>query len=72
MKNINKEQIENIFIKSAQNNLTDLQNQVIEALNQLPEQQENPLAYAIVASTIAQSNIMSAIKEILNELLIED
>lgn len=72
MKNINKEQIENIFIKSAQNNLTDLQNQVIEALNQLPEQQKNPLAYAVVASTIAQSNIMSAMKEILNELFVED
>lgn len=72
MKEITKEQIEDIFYKSMQNNLTDIQNQVIETLNQLPEQQENPLAYAVVASSIAQSNVMSAMKEILCELLFED
>lgn len=72
MKNISKEQIESIFIKSTQNNLLNLQKQIIETLEQFPEHQENPLAYAIIASTIAQSNVMLAMKEILNELLVEN
>lgn len=72
MRSISKEQIETIFIKSTQNNLLNIQEQVIETLEQFPEHQDNPLTYAIIASTIAQSNVMLAMKEILNELLVED
>lgn len=66
-----REQIDKIFETAAKNQLLNLHNQLINAMNE-SDQKENPVALAIMAASIAQGNVMSALKEICYELIVED
>ena len=72
MGNITKEKIDDIIQEAANNNLLDIKNQFASAMEELPEQKDNPVAYAIIAASIAQGNVMAAMKEICYKLLLEN
>lgn len=72
MGDITKEKIDDIFLEAVNNNLLDIKNQFASAMEELPEQKDNPVAYAIIAASFAQGNVMAAMKEICYKLLLEN
>jgi len=62
--NITKEKIDDIFMTATKHNLLDLENQLINALEEISELKDNPIAREILAASIAQGNIMAALKEV--------
>lgn len=71
MKNISKEKIDKVISEAINNNCLDLQNQFTEALEKIPEQKENPIARELVVVSIAQGNVMNAMKEVLYDLFLD-
>lgn len=69
--NITKEKIDEIFLKSIENNLLDITNQFLNVLDANPNMQNNPLEREVLAISIAQGNIMAALKEVCYKLLLE-
>ena len=72
MGDITKEKIDDIFLEAVNNNLLDIKNLFASAMEELPEQKDNPVAYAIIAASFAQGNVMAAMKEICYKLLLEN
>lgn len=70
--NITKEKIDEIFLKSIENNLLDITNQFLNVLDANPNMQNNPLEREVLAISIAQGNIMAALKEVCYKLLLEN
>ena len=70
--NITKEKIDEIFLKSIENNLLDITNQFLNVLVANPNMQNNPLEREVLAISIAQGNIMAALKEVCYKLLLEN
>lgn len=69
--NITEECIDKAVLNASKNNITDIVNQFADAMEQLPEQKNTPLAYATIAAHIAQMSVMTAVKEVLYELFTE-
>ncbi len=70
--NITREKIDEIFLSAAENNLLDITNQFLNVLDTNPNMQNNPLEREILAISIAQGNIMAALKEVCYKLLLEN
>lgn len=70
--NITKEIIDEVVLNASKNNLLDIISQVDDAMNQIPEFKQNPLAYSIMAVSIAQGNIMATLKEVLYKLFADE
>lgn len=70
--NITKERIDEVFIQATENHLINIKNDFIEAMNQIPEFKNNPAAREVIAASIAQGNVMAAVKEIFYELLTDE
>lgn len=70
--NITKERIDEVFIKATENHLINIKNDFVEAMNQIPEFKNNPAAREVIAASIAQGNVMAAVKEIFYELLTDE
>ena len=75
--NISKERIDEVFEIAAKNHFGNIENDFITAINQIPEyvnrteELEHAVAREIIAASIAQSNVLAAIKEVFYELLIK-
>ena len=70
--NITREKIDEIFLSAAENNLLDITNQFLNVLDTNSNMQNNPLEREILAISIAQGNIMAALKEVCYKLLLEN
>ena len=70
--NITKEKIDDIFMTATKHNLLDLENQLINALEEISELKDNPIAREILAASIVQGNIMAALKEVCYMLFLEN
>ena len=71
-KNITKERIDEIVTNVVtKNNFSDIKNQVMDAIDQIPEFKQNILAYTFLAAHVAQINAIVAMKEVLYELFTE-
>jgi len=68
--NITKEKIDEIFLTATENNLLDITNQFLNVLDANPNMQNNPLEREVLAISIAQGNIMAALKEVCYKLLL--
>lgn len=67
--NFTKEQIEEIFDRVIQENLTQIVDQYSFYFQQLDdEQKDNPLMRNILAAQLAQTNVMNCMKEIMCEI----
>lgn len=67
--NFTKEQIEEIFDRVTQENLTHTIDQYTSYFQKLnDEQKDNPLMRNILAAQIAQINVMNSMKEIMCEM----
>ncbi len=67
--NFTKEQIEEIFDRVIQENLTQIVDQYSFYFQQLDdEQKDNPLMRNILAAQLAQTNVMNCMKEIMCEM----
>ncbi|MBC5745751.1 hypothetical protein FMM74_019845 [Lachnospiraceae bacterium MD308] len=69
--NITKEKVDEIFLTATENKLLDIRNQFLNVLDANPNMQNNPLEREVLAISIAQGNIMAALKEICYKLLLE-
>ncbi len=70
--NFTKERIDEIVTNVvSKNNFSGIKNQVMEAMDQIPEFKQNILAYTFLAAHVAQINAMAAMKEVLYELFTE-
>lgn len=70
--NITKEKIDKIFLNAVENNLLDINSQFLKAIEEVPKFENNPYAREILAASIAQGNIMAALKEVCYKLLLEN
>jgi SpoVK/Ycf46/Vps4 family AAA+-type ATPase len=69
--NISKERIDEVFEIAVKNHFGNIENDFITAMSQIPEQKDNAVAREIIAVSIAQSNVLAAMKEVFYELLIK-
>lgn len=70
--NITKEKIDEIFLTATENNLLDLRNQFLNVLEEVPKFEDNPYAREVLVASIAQGNVMAALKEVCYKLLLEN
>lgn len=71
--NFTKEQIEKAFMNALEKITLNVQDDYLSACNSLDkEQQNNPLYREVLAIGIAQRNAVSAVKDALCELLLQD
>lgn len=70
--NITKERIDEVVLTATQNNLFDLMDKIADAMNLIPEEKQNPIAYTVAAASVVQGTVMAALKDVLYELLTEE
>lgn len=70
--NITKEKIDEIFLNVAEDKLLDINIQFINALENIADMKNNPCAREVLAASIAQGNVMAALKEVCYKLLLEN